>query len=176
MRLVVTGVTLYFPSNPERDSAESQSGRAIYEEFTTVVILQEQMHVTDPVWHDFLVHLRDGRVKEEHISMLRTLVITNSNCPPTDFKNSPWDSASLVTPRHAVQRQWNEALRKFSSDAGKKIITCNAEDTIKGEPLTLRERYALVARGKNGREGWRKQRRLNQDLPEWQNRLMSQSG
>ena len=157
---------LYFPSNPERDSAESQSGRAIYEEFTTVVILQEQMHVTDPVWHDFLVHLRNGRVKEEHISMLRTLVITNSNCPPTDFKNSPWDSASLVTPRHAVRRQWNEALRKFSSDAGKKIITCNAEDMIKGEPLTLRERYALVARGKNGREGWRKQRRLNQDLPE----------
>ncbi|KIN95737.1 hypothetical protein M404DRAFT_49684, partial [Pisolithus tinctorius Marx 270] len=38
----------------------SQLGRAIYMEFTTVVILKEQMRVTDPVWHDFLEHLRYG--------------------------------------------------------------------------------------------------------------------
>jgi len=32
---------LYFPSNPQKDSAESQLGRAIYEEFKTVIILKE---------------------------------------------------------------------------------------------------------------------------------------
>ncbi|KIO06695.1 hypothetical protein M404DRAFT_44380, partial [Pisolithus tinctorius Marx 270] len=38
----------------------SQLRRAIYMEFMMVVILKEQMHVTDPVWHDFLEHLRYG--------------------------------------------------------------------------------------------------------------------
>ena len=93
---------LYFPSNPHKDSAKSQLGRAIYEEFNTVIILKEQMCVTDPVWHDFLEHLRYSRVKEEHIVMLQMLVITNPNSPLTNFKSSPWISTSLVTPQHAV--------------------------------------------------------------------------
>ena len=88
---------LYFPSNPTRDSTESQLGRAIYEEFSTVIIFKEQMRVTDPVWHNFLEHLRYGQVKEEDIMMLQTLIITNPNSTPTDFKSPPWDSASLVT-------------------------------------------------------------------------------
>jgi len=157
---------LYFPCNPERDSAESQLGRAIYMEFSTVVILKEQMHITDPVWCDFLEHLHYGRVQEEHIRMLRTLVITDKNCPPTDFQSAPWNTASLVTPRHAVRCLWNEeALHKFPSSEGKVIISCKAEDTIKGERLTLRERYALAARGSNSREKG-KQQRLNKDLPD----------
>jgi len=131
---------IYFPSNPQKDSAESQLGRAIYEEFKTVVILKEQMRVTDPVWCNFLEHLRYGWVKEEHITMLQTLVITNPNSTPTDFKRSPWDSACLVTPWHAVQHLWNEeALRKFAGEVGSTIFRCKAEDTIKGQPLTLRE-------------------------------------
>ncbi|KIJ21314.1 hypothetical protein PAXINDRAFT_151861 [Paxillus involutus ATCC 200175] len=35
-------------------------GRAIYKEFTTVIVLKEQMCVMDQVWHDFLQHLRYG--------------------------------------------------------------------------------------------------------------------
>jgi len=157
---------LYFPSNPQRDSAESQLGRAIYEEFNTVVLLKEQMRVTDPVWRYFLKHLRYGQVKEEHVKMLQTLVITNPDCSATDFKSSPWDTASLVTPWHAVQCLWNEeALHKFSTDTGNAVFSCKAEDTIKGEPLTLRERYAMATRGMSNGEGG-KQRQNNQDLPE----------
>ena len=34
---------------------------------------------------------------------------------------------------------WNEeALHKFSGDVGCTIFRCKAEDTIKGQPLTLR--------------------------------------
>ena len=131
---------LYFPSNPTRDSTESQLGRAIYEEFSTVVILKEQMRITDPVWRNFLEHLRYGQVKEEDIMMLRMLIITNPNSTPTNFKSPPWDSTSLVTLQHAVQCLWNEeALCKFSGDVGCRIFRCKAEDTIKGQPLTLRE-------------------------------------
>ena len=41
---------LYELSNLERDSVDSQLGRAIYKEFDVVVILREQWHVTDPTW------------------------------------------------------------------------------------------------------------------------------
>jgi len=137
---------LYFPINPAKDSAESQLGRAIYLEFTTVVILKEQMHVTDPVWRNFLKHLCYGQVQEFHIKMLRSLIITDKNCPPMDFQMEPWKSVALVTPRHAVRRLWNEeALHKYSHSTGNEIISCKAVDTIKGEPLTLREQYALAA-------------------------------
>jgi len=94
------------------------------------------------------------------------LVITDENCPPTDFQSAPWNTASLVTPQHAVRRLWNEeALHKFSSSGGKVIISCKAEDIIKGEQLTLREQYALAAQGSNSREKG-KQQWLNQDLPD----------
>ena len=63
--------TLYYPSDQVRDSIDSQLGRAIYEEFSTVVTLKEQMQVTDSVWHEFLQHLRNGHVQERHLSLLR---------------------------------------------------------------------------------------------------------
>ena len=49
---------LYFPTTMvQRNQEDSQTGRTIFEEFTTVVTLKEQMHVTDLVWQDFLQHL-----------------------------------------------------------------------------------------------------------------------
>ena len=49
--------TLYYPSDQVRDSIDSQLGRTIYKEFSTVVTLKERMWVTDSVWHEFLQHL-----------------------------------------------------------------------------------------------------------------------
>lgn len=93
---------LYVPGNSQRDSTLSQVGRAIYEEFRTVVILKEQIRVTDQVWRDFLHHLRMGRVQQYHVDMLRTLVLTNPAVTSPDFTTTPWAHACLVTPRHAV--------------------------------------------------------------------------
>ena len=67
----------YYPLNLATDSIDSQVGHMIYEEFNTVVILWEQLHVTDKVWHDFLQHLRYGHVQPHHINMLWTLLIHN---------------------------------------------------------------------------------------------------
>ena len=94
---------LYFPAIPQRDSVDALIGRTIYEEFELVVLLKEQIRCTDPVWLDFLQHLRYGRVQEQHIHMLRRLVLGDSNASPTDFATEPWQDASLVTPRHKVR-------------------------------------------------------------------------
>jgi len=149
---------LYHPPKVATDSIDSQTGRTIYEEFKMVVILREQVRVTDEVWHNFLDHLRHGRVKEDHLKMLRTLIIGNPQCLPTDFSKPPWNSVALVTPRHAVRKLWNEAaLRRHCRNSGGRLYICPADDKIKGRPLTLAERYGLAARGSSGKRNRKKE-------------------
>lgn len=123
---------LYHLANTAADPVDSQIGHAIYEEFDTVVILRDQLRVTDNVWHDFLTHLRYGHVQEHHLSMLRKQIITNAACEPTDFSSEPWNDAPLVTPRHAVRTQWNDAaIRKHCQETEERLFICPAEDCIK---------------------------------------------
>ena len=84
------------------NSIERQIRCRIYEEFVTVVILKEQMCIMDPIWQDFLKHLHYGDVQTKHIQMLCRLVLRRSGSTSVDFQSEPWNSASLVTLRHAV--------------------------------------------------------------------------
>ena len=141
---------LYNPACNPKNPIDSQTGRIIFEEFTTVVSLTEQMRVTDPTWQEFLQHLRYSQVTQTDIDMLRELVLTKKGAKPIDFTQDPWDKAALVTPRHAVRRLWNEtALLKHGKKARRMILECNAEETIRGQPLTLQEKFAAYARQKN---------------------------
>ncbi|KAJ8584894.1 hypothetical protein M405DRAFT_746216, partial [Rhizopogon salebrosus TDB-379] len=147
--------SLYFPLDSTQDKAMSQVGRSIYEEFTTVVILRHQVRVTDPVWLDFLRHLRHGCVEEHRMEMLRKLVITNKLCPPTDFSRPPWKEAKLVTPRHGVRTRWNAcSVNKHCRDCNHRLLICRAQDMVKGRLLTpLEERVVsnrdAMQKGKN---------------------------
>ena len=89
---------LYKPADAEHGSINLQLGQTIYEEFQTVVILREQVCVTDAVWQDFLTHLRYGQVQPHHLKMLHQQIVQHPDCPPTDFATSPWNDTSLVTP------------------------------------------------------------------------------
>ncbi|THH11175.1 hypothetical protein EW146_g8134 [Bondarzewia mesenterica] len=51
---------LYWPSDPARDSIDAQVSSAIYDEFRDVIILKEQVRVTDSRWNQFLQNLRYG--------------------------------------------------------------------------------------------------------------------
>ena len=46
---------LYHPVNLTKDSEHAKIGCHIYKEFSTVVVLREQMRVTDQKWREFLV-------------------------------------------------------------------------------------------------------------------------
>ena len=153
---------LFYPSNSETDSVTSQIGRAIYEEFTTVVILKEQKQITDHVWLDFLQHLRKGVVENRHIEMLRSLIIRRDKENDVDFSQSPWSEAALVTPRHAVRVQWNNAaLRKMCQANGRQVFVCTAEDTYKSRALSIGEKCSLEAH----RGHARRKNRGAKDLP-----------
>ncbi|PSS37626.1 hypothetical protein PHLCEN_2v553 [Hermanssonia centrifuga] len=146
---------LFYENSLRRDvdpkSHTRAAGRVIYEEFKTVVVLKEQMRVTDHVWRDVLVHLRQGEMQAKHIKILRSLVLgQGGGAGGTDFERAPWSEASLVTPRHAVRRMWNsEAARKACKAVGQRLLLCAAEDTVAGRATTLAERYELVDRGKS---------------------------
>lgn len=135
---------LYYPPDTiPHESNDARTGRMLFEMFRTVFLLKEQVRVVDPVWLDFLRHLRQGTVREEDVRMLKGLVLTDSECPLTDFTVPPWDSASLVTPRHAVREAWNDAaLRKHCQKQKKQVFICPAEDTIQGRSLSPQERIA----------------------------------
>ena len=62
--------SLYCPINLATSSIDCQLGCVIYEKFKTVVILKEQMRVTDSTWQDLLDHLCHGHVQERHINIL----------------------------------------------------------------------------------------------------------
>ncbi|PSS19942.1 hypothetical protein PHLCEN_2v3115 [Hermanssonia centrifuga] len=156
---------LFQPADLSRHSEGCVLGRRVYEEFTTVVILKEQMRVTDHVWRDLLVHLRKGEVQEHHIDCLRTLVLSTPGAE-VDFGSAPWQDASLVTPRHAVRNLWNEhAARKWCAKSENQLFICYAEDRIRkgsqrvSEELSLGEQYAVAMRGQSVN------RRRRQDLP-----------
>ncbi len=158
---------LFHPSRlGDAGDADASIGRRLYEEFSVVVILKEQMRVTDGVWRDMLVHLRTGDVHRRHIKMLRQLVLKpGRGSTTTDFGAQPWNAASLVTPRHAVRHLWNEnSARKLCVESAKPLFIYVADDTIRRgrnrtEQLTLPERYAVESRNKTDT------RRQRKDLP-----------
>jgi hypothetical protein len=143
---------LYRPSNMLSDSLDCQIGRSIYEEFTMVVILKEQIRVTDPVWRNFLTNLRKGHVQSNDLSMLCDLIISVKSAKHDKYDRDPWSNAALVTPRHAVRTIWNAAAsRNWCRRNKHQLFVCTAEDTIGNKPLTLEERYLVAKRKKTDR-------------------------
>jgi hypothetical protein len=136
---------LYWPADSRHDSEDDILGRKLFEQFTTVVQLQKQVRVHDKVWHDVLQHIRHGNCRQEHIDIINNLIVTNNNCPPTDYTTSPWKDARLVTPRHSVRTQWNSAaIRKHCAETHQRLYICPAEDTINGRSVTNDEKIAIM--------------------------------
>ena len=155
---------LFYANDPERDAASSQIGRSIYEEFTTVVQLKQQCRTHDTVWLEFLRHVRKGIINNDDLHMLDTLILGRKGKENTpDFTADGWRNAPLVTPRHAVRTQWNEAaMHKMCQEKGRQIFICTAEDRINGRLLTISEECVLEAHRGQRRKG---NLRTSRDLP-----------
>ena len=140
---------LYWPANLRQDTEEDILGRKFFEQFLTIVKLNKQIRVKDEIWHDVLQHIRYGNCRQEHINEIRKLIITNPDCPHTDFNTSPWKDAKLVTPRHAVRNQWNSAaIKKHCKETHRRLYICPAEDTIGGRPVSNDEKISIMTRSK----------------------------
>jgi hypothetical protein len=95
--------------------------------------------------------------------MLHKQVIRHPECPSTNFNEEPWTNAPLVTPRHSVRTQWNQAaVRKWCQTSGERLFICRSEDTIQKRPLTTLERYAVASGGQTKK---RHRKKVNGGLP-----------
>ncbi|KAF8817657.1 hypothetical protein BYT27DRAFT_7074195 [Phlegmacium glaucopus] len=122
-------------------------GRSIFLEYDKVVILWEQMRVTDEIWTAILSRLRVGECTEDDINEVQKLVLTNPECEKPDFTTAPWCDATLITPRNAAKDAWNSAAveRHCRMSGNRKYIIC-AEDTItdSGEVPDKKTRLAVA--------------------------------
>ena len=91
------GEALYYEQQPGLDDTDAKIGRKIYEEFETVVILREQKRVDDPVWRSFLSRLRQGKVDDEGVDMLKGLVLSKGQ-KRINVDEPQWRTAPLITP------------------------------------------------------------------------------
>lgn len=135
---------LYYPDDPETGPS---LGRQMFEMFTTVVTLRQQMRVQDRKWTDMLYRLRVGGCTAQDISMVKGLILGGSNVPSTDFASPPWLDAVLVTSRNSVRDFWNEAaLRRHTLVTGNVTYVCPSDDFVgkAARPLTRVETKAVA--------------------------------
>ena len=133
------------------ESIRGTMGRALFLQFTTVVILKEQNRVRDPVWRRILDRLRVGECEEPDLQEIRKLIVTRKESVLPDMSKEPWKDAVLITPRHAVRERWNHAaLHRHATQSGNRLYISPAEDTIgrQREELSMKERV-MVAGMKN---------------------------
>lgn len=137
---------LYYRVDLSTNSAEELAGRRLYEQFSHVVLLKEQVRVTDETWLRFLRNLRFGRTTQSDIEMLKTIVIGHDQCPTTNYSEEPWSEAFLVTPRHVVRNRWNEAqVSALCQRTQQPVLTCPAEDRVGNREMTIEENCAYLA-------------------------------
>lgn len=125
----------------------------IFLQFDTVEILQGQVRVRDPKWMQILKRLRTGNCTNENISEVQKLVLTNKNCDVPDFSTELWSEAILITSRHAVREQWNEAaLAKYCRSTGNRRYIVHADDRISKseEEVLLCARVKIEGRDDKG--------------------------
>lgn len=154
LNVVMLGDFHQFPpvANPKKELYNSnppnglcKTGRALYEQFNTVIKLDQQMRVRDHIWNDILQRTRTGDCSSADIAEIKKLVLLNPDCDKPDFSVPPWDNAILVTPRNAVRALWNaEMLIKHCKKTGNKHYVFYALDSVKGQCLSRSQRL-LVA-------------------------------
>lgn len=131
----------------KEDGRKSQLGRNMFVQFDRVVILREQVRVTDPVWTEILERVRVGQCSEDDVREIQKLVLGNEECEVPNFDEPPWMDSILVTPRHAVREIWNDySVKKHCVRTRNRKYTVPAEDFDRNSPssLSLEARLAIA--------------------------------
>ena len=106
---------LFTVTENEEASHPKAIGWKIYEEFTVVVILEQQKRVYDEEWLQFLRHLRMGCVTWKDISMLQSLILSLSSDNGIDHSTpcSPYELERTSMSRN-VFIFWSEIVYMLS--------------------------------------------------------------
>jgi len=131
-----------FINNPA--SVVTQIGQHLFEQFQTVVLLEQQMRIKDKTWHDVLCRARYGECSITDLNVIRELVLTSPSCDVPNFTTPPWNDAVLVTPRNSVRMDWNKAaIRKHCKQSGEVLYVSPAEDCVAQHPVSIPHRLLI---------------------------------
>lgn len=91
--------------------------------------------------------------------------MTNPASPATNYDEESWKSAVLVTPRHGVRRPWNTAAaKKVCTASGRPLLISPAKDTINNQLLSIAERFAVLKKAGQKKDGGEKRAGLAKTL------------
>ena len=80
--------------------------------------------------------------------------MTNLASPATNYDEEPWKSAVLVTPHHGERRSWNmAAAKKVCIASGRPLLISPAKDTINDQSLSIAERFAVLTKAGQKKDG-----------------------
>jgi hypothetical protein len=123
----------------------SHLGHTLFEQFDTVIHLDRQMHICDPVWEAILTRSRTGECTANDLTEIDRLVLDDKDCEIPDFTVPPWNDCVLVTPRNAVQTLWNELmLQAHCHQTGYTQYVVHTLDTVEHGHLTQSQRVAIA--------------------------------
>jgi ATP-dependent exoDNAse (exonuclease V) alpha subunit len=135
-------------SRRETTDQDALHGRAIYKQFKTVVALDQQVRVKDPLWTNILKRARTGDCTDADLETIRGLNLSHPNCPPTNFATAPWCDAILITTRNTVREAWNSArLKQHCRKTGFRRYVVSSEDYVKGSGAPLPDQVRLKVAG-----------------------------
>ena len=131
--------------NPSPEGYDAQIGRTLFEQFDTVIRLDEQIRITDPVWDAILTRARTGECTANDLNELDHLVLDDKHCVLPDFTEPPWNNCVLVTSRNAVQTMWNRMMLDcHCRRTGYTRYVVHAVDSIKNGDLSVSQRLAIA--------------------------------
>ena len=123
----------------------SSLGRTLFEQFDTVIRLEEQMRIHDPVWEDILTRTHTGDCNSDDLAAIDRLVLGHDDCVTPDFLSPPWNDCVLVTSQNAVQMLWNEQMLKaHCTQTGYTRYIIHASDFARNGELTTADRLAIA--------------------------------
>lgn len=122
-----------------------QLGKNVYEQFTMVITLHQQMHVVDTSWNNILQRVRAGGCSASDLETIHWLVLTHEDCKRPNFNISPWNDAILIMPCNSMQVRWNnQAIIKHFVASGSMLYVCFSEDSAHGAPLSMSQRLSIT--------------------------------
>jgi hypothetical protein len=118
---------------------ENILGRQVWEFMSSqnVIMLTEQMRVTDPVYHDILQHVRNGTCTEHHRKILQGRLVQNVD-PHFHLGKAEWSHVPVVLSGN-VQRECanRRCTAAFAHATGQPIVVFSAVDKSCRTVLTM---------------------------------------
>ena len=114
----------------------------LWNELTHVVILTEQMRVTDKLYKEMLDRISEGKTTEEDYEVLQSRIICNGKI---DLNSSTFKQAPMIVPGNRIRSILNELhVQTHANDEQEQMIQWSASDSCQKLKITASKTKQLA--------------------------------